>query len=355
MDKVLFLSLLPNDYSRTGVIYREYKGGKEFILIQGNKVHKIRQILKIRKSISRQQIIVVMSPSHSLCIYLRLFGRKQIILDAGWSLSESNSVRDNRKIFGFNRRLFIYVIDFLSFHLSKVVVLESKQQIDYVRKKFLVKHSKLKVNYTGFNELNYENVVAKIPYDLDISTIKNKKVIFFRGKHNKEAGIKEILSIFELLHDDYTKNIALVIATDSNVEQYCTSKSVNILARTLEYSEIKWLYEFADISIGQMNRLDRLENTIPHKAFEAMYFRKPYVSFNTASIREILPSRNFAFLIDDYTELQEIFSGLNNGQIGSDVLDEMSCNAKLKYETEFSQAILRDKFSKIIKDLTCEN
>jgi glycosyltransferase involved in cell wall biosynthesis len=55
----------------------------------------------------------------------------------------------------------------------------------------------------------------------------------------------------------------------------------------LSSSELADIYRKSDIVLGQLSKHRRLSYTIPHKAFEAGYFAKPYITTDSPGVREI--------------------------------------------------------------------
>ena len=98
--KIVFLTIEDPGYSRSWHYYSGIQkiGVKaEFIKIDSDKLFS--EYLKLRKKFSRDDIFVVMSPSHYLTAYTRIFLGRYVILDAGWSLFEATVLA--RKKFGF--------------------------------------------------------------------------------------------------------------------------------------------------------------------------------------------------------------------------------------------------------------
>jgi glycosyltransferase involved in cell wall biosynthesis len=110
---------------------------------------------------------------------------------------------------------------------------------------------------------------------------------------------------------------------------------------------MKYLYETATVCIGQITNRPRLKNTVPHKAFEAAFFGKPYLSSDTLGIREFLPGNNQCYYLEELSAacLEEaILDITGNAELQSD----LSLNIAKRYKEVASQATLSRKFFEII-------
>src|SRR3989344_4019006 len=141
----------------------------------GHEVYEMR-----RKNGQRDAIIVGFTSPLSV-ISARFFTREKIIFNAALSQYEANII--SRREYGlfYIRAIKWWLVDFLSFHLSSVILLESNAQIDFVSRFFFVPKKKLIRSFSGLNEkeLYMEPNVKK----------KEKFTILFRGRFLPESGI----------------------------------------------------------------------------------------------------------------------------------------------------------------------
>ena len=293
---------MDSGYSRSGVYYSAVNK------ILSNQIYlrvpsKLRRQIFFFKQIAKKYdnntyTILIMSPSHKLTIIAKIFTSFDIILDAGWSLTESSL---SRKLVGMKKLAVIknYIIDFIAMNIANIVVLESKSQIDYCKNLFKLPNNKCEQLFTGFNEVTFEKNqssknVIKIP---ELINVKNSSsIVFFRGKYNSESGLENILEAARLLEN---QKIHFIIATDVMKKNHIPPHNVTYISRFLSDGEIIYLYNIATICLGQMSQIARLRRTIPHKAFEAAFFSKPYVTYDSVGIREFLPNDNQAFYINN--------------------------------------------------------
>ena len=135
--EVLFLSFVGRNYSRSSTILNvdSVALNKKYLELPKGFSQWIKTIYQNRAYIRRFDCLVVMSPCHILSAPLKIVSRKPLILDAGWSLTDGHISREVK----FTRVLklpLIILIDFIAFHFSDIVLVESKAQIKRIRKIF---------------------------------------------------------------------------------------------------------------------------------------------------------------------------------------------------------------------------
>jgi hypothetical protein len=230
-----------------------------------------------------------------LSVLAYIVGHRRIILDAGWTLSESTEIRTRsasraERIYGLVKTT---VIDFLALRTSKLTFLESQEEKEFVTKKFRLKNAKTKVGFTSFDELSFMNL-ENLVLGSDVTNIleETKPVVFFRGKYTVEAGIESLLNASFYL----ANRVCLVVATNYVPNRPDSRSDAVIIDRFLNKLEIRSLYEKAAICVGQLSSERRLSRTLPHKIFEAAYFGCPYLTPPQKSISECFPDNSLLLL-----------------------------------------------------------
>jgi hypothetical protein len=295
---ILFLSSVEKDYSRSSTLFNALveSGEKvEFIPLPSNFLVLAAKLFQSRRQIQSCEQVIVMSPCHKITPLVRLFSKK-VILDAGWPLSDSNFTRGRRRI-NFFRPLLNLLIDLIAMHSAHLVILESHHQLIRVSNKFRVKLQKLSFRFTGVSEENYLNQPAVLPSEISSLDLTGKRIVCFRGKNNIESGLEILAAASWELPDD----IFVIVATDKPVQTELNPRNSIVLNRFLEHSEIAAIYQVSDLAIGQIASVERLNWTIPHKAFEAAFFSTPYLSRKSDGILEFLDIKS-AIYIENITE-----------------------------------------------------
>lgn len=346
--EVLFLSFVGRNYSRSSTILNSDSVAlnKKYMELPKGVFHWIQAIYKNRLEIRRSECLVVMSPCHILTASLKIVGRKPLILDAGWPLTDGHISR-KLKISQLLKLPLIMLIDFISFHFADIVLVESKAQLKRINKFFVVNESKLRVQFTGLNESSFtlkepvSNVLIEIRKH--IAQMGFPLVVLFRGKINRESGFDNILSAAKILND----SAIFIFAVGRNDVAFEYPRNTIIVSQITE-NEMQEIYRLSYISIGQVSTHRRLRYTIPHKAFEAGYFSMPYITTDSDAVREYLQQGSAFFLTEPSVEsLVDAIKSLNDRDIRREYAKKISLN----HSESASQKVLSEKFDQILLEL----
>lgn len=345
IPKIIYLTFLNPQYSRSAVNFQDSNSIYKFELIQiRNKIGRSLWDLITINWENRKQVhaYVVMSPCHILVIILRIVTRKKIILDAGWSMTEATLARNANK----PQLLKSFLVDFLSFHFANLVLLESRAQIEYSSKLFRIRKIKLKRLLTGFNEkqVNVSKIVSENKSNPS-GNVNSRLQIIFRGSYNSESGIEIIIEAAK----KFVAICTFVIVCRNFPKNIVIPSNVIIMDKYLTWVELEAQYANSILALGQISNHPRLQNTIPHKAFEAAYFGKAYVTCDTSSMRELFPNNNDVFYYDGHGVKSFIDT------ISEILVDRKSIAAKSKnirdcYYRSFSQEIIQKEMMSILRE-----
>jgi glycosyltransferase involved in cell wall biosynthesis len=340
--KVIFLTISEPGYSRSWTYFngaRKLGENVEFIKIESN--HLVKQFFMLREKFSKEDAFVVMSPSQYLVPFVRIFLGRTIILDAGWSLFEATVIARNRYGFFGLGALKTYLIDFISSQIATKVVLESKNQAEYYSRIFKINRKKIEVLYTGVDENSFRNLNCQI----SLPDAYNSKIVLFRGKYNKEAGIEVIAAATNLL---ISEDVTFWIFCPGLPAQIEFSKNTYICRNyVINQSEIINIYKHAQITLGQMSNHSRLSRTIPHKAFESAYLSKPYITAGNSGIREVF-AESREIICTQANDPQDLALKIKYLIDNPREANSIGENMNLKYRNFFSQDILAKQFLRIV-------
>lgn len=344
-DQIVIFSYYGRDYSRAGVYLspKALKNNKQiFFQVPRGMLQSIKYLAKIRRELRSSRVrIVVISQSHLLVVLIKLLTRKQVTLDAGWSLSEAELARW-KNFTSFPKLVKIYLIDFLAFKLANKILLESSKQKKYVSRLFFVRRKKLYTLFTGFDERSF-NDQGTCPRELKNLNLSNKSIVLFRGSYTKESGLELIA---ELSCVENGASIIYVIACNNFPSSLVFGDKAVVINRRITNAEMKFLYEKATVCVGQISARPRLRNTIPHKAFEAGYFAKPYISADGSAIREIYSDAECIYL--DKVSSESLENAIAQVTGSSSLQIRLSENIQKNYKHFASQDLLIKKFNDII-------
>lgn len=278
--RVCYLNITRGDFSRSGVhIHALIQQGVQIASCIDNSpgIRKFWEIYKKHRALyGGYDVIIVGYPAYILVPFARLISRKPILFDAGWSLYEGTVVARGLYAREPLKRLYYWAIDWFACRSAHLVLVESEHQVAYYQGLLRVSVAKVRRLFTGVNETQFP-----------LNPAPKKKEVFtvlFRGYANPEAGLAHIVSVARALEGEGIH--FLVISPNAWLKD---------LPKNVEYREgffscaelCEWM-QSCHASIGHVSTNERLERTIPHKAFEAMLFRLPFVTADSAAIREIL-------------------------------------------------------------------
>ena len=343
--KIVCLSFYDQNYSR-GSVYLNSAYVKSYNLFFKKIDTGLRASLRMTYMLSKSEkhtntIFVVLSPSHVLVPLLRLFWRGKIVLDAGWPMTDAASSRSLNLTKPW-KLIKSVVIDFMSFRLATRVLVESAAQSKRVARLFKVRKSKIFVLFTGFDESGISLPEVDFPEVANLDA--TKPIVAFRGSSNPESGLDIIAEMSNL---PGAEAFNLVICTNTENPNYDFSPSTHLITRRLSTQEITHIYRVSLILIGQISSNKRLNFTIPHKAYEAGYFEKAYISTDRPAIREVYFSDgavSFNQKFDAKTLLDSILDLVNNSE--KRFLLERSISRA--YRERANQELLGERFIKLI-------
>jgi hypothetical protein len=345
---VYFLSFVGSRYSRSSTILnsKSKSVNRKYLQLDSGVKGITRSILKKRLELREADAIVVMSPCQMIAPLVRILLRKTVILDAGWPLTDGVLSR-GVKLSNLHRLASIFFVDFLAFHTSNLVLLESEAQLKRCRRIFLLSNRKCSVQYTGLDESKFNVLESKsqLVQDLEvkISSINNPLTVIFRGKVNKESGFTKILETAAKMPKEATFLFLLGLE-----DQYSNAPDNVLIAKGFTDSEMRYLYEISDIAIGQISNHPRLRYTIPHKAYEAAFFAKCYITLDTPSVREIFNKESVFFL--DQTQPDSLKSAIKSLE---DIEIRLSHSQRIRaeYEEKISQCLISRSFDQQVIEI----
>lgn len=340
--KIIFLTIGEAGYSRSWTYFNGSKklgANVEFKKIDSKKL--IKQFWQMKQQFSKDSIFVVMSPSQYLVPFVRFFLGKNVVLDAGWSLFEGTVI--SRKRYGIFGSIAIknYLIDFMSSHLARKIILESNLQKTFYCKFFLIRSKKCNVLYTGVDEESFQ---LDNSYETPPDIFNNSKIVLFRGKYNPEAGIEVLAETTKILSEDKITFWVFCPGLPININ---FSKNSFISRDILPRGKISKLQKSSTIILGQLAKHNRLNRTIPHKAFEAAFLARPYLTAGNKGITELFTE---GFEIECFSPGNsiELVDKIRNLINDHDKLNEMSASIYEKYQNICNQKMLSQNFLKIV-------
>ena len=229
--------------------------------------------------------------AHILVPFIRLISRKKIIFNALGSLYEGIIIsRGQASPFSF-KAVYCWLTDWLAFHCASISLVESNEQKKWLKQKFFLPERKLQRAWTGVDDnlFFYDPTVPKL----------SDFTVLFRGGFLPESGIEYAIEAARLLKNE---NIKFRIIGSGLMEnkvrallQSFDSRNIEWINEKLDQNQLRTKMQECHLMLGQLSAHDRLKRTIPHKAFESMAMKLPYLTARSLGIMELLKENETCF------------------------------------------------------------
>ncbi len=228
--------------------------------------------------------VIVGYDSPSLIIVSALISGKKVIYNALCSVYERLIVSRNLAPKFSLRSFYYWLLDFLATHSAELVMVETSRQADYFKKLFKVTGRKLFIARTSVDgDIFYHN-----PAVSKFSTF----TVLFRGALMPESGAEYVVRAAKLLEKE---NVDFIMISNGMLLE----KILNLISE-LKPSNLKLITDFipneklvefmnkSHLSLGQLSNHERLNRTIPHKCYESLAMRLPYLTASNKGVLELL-------------------------------------------------------------------
>lgn len=282
---ICFFGIYKPDYSRNSILIKGLKqNGIEVIECNatGGRVGKYLKLIvkhwKIRKS---YDVMIVAFPGYQATILAKALTSKLIILDAFFSIYDSE-VCDRKSIKPYTpAALYYWLIDWLACSLADKVLLDTDAHINYFCKLFPLKREKFIRVLLGA-----DNEIIRPSRQQD----KNYLLVHFHGIATPLQGVSSIVEAARLLEgEDIKFNLV-----GNKIMKYGTgegaARNINFI-RTTPYLELIKIMAEADVCLGIFGNTAKTQVVIPNKVYEALAAGKAIITADTPAVRELLIDR----------------------------------------------------------------
>lgn len=238
------------------------------------------------KNVKNTDLVMVGYDSPQFAVLAKLLGADKVVYNALCSVYERLIVSRGLSSRYSSKALYFWLLDFLAVHSADFVMVETNQQAEYFKKLFRVSDEKLLRAWTGSDEENFYYNEPLPKY--------NDFTVFFRGTLMPEAGAECVVAAAKILENS---NIKFIMA--SNGLEW---DKINVMVNNLNPKNLEWITDFlpfekiremmlkSHLALGQLSSHERLDRTIPHKAFESLAMKMPYLTADNKGVRELLQS-----------------------------------------------------------------
>lgn len=294
--KVCYLGDYNLGYPRHKVLIRGMNSNNiEVIEKNTQKVgfEKYLDLIKFTLEANKESDIILIGYSDSRFVPLvKLFSSKPVIWNAFYSKYE-NWIFDRRLAMPISlKACYYWFTDWLCCIASDLIILEADADIDYFVKTFKIKKSKFLKIFVGWDE--------DVFYPQEYKKISNDFIVEFHGKYIPIQGIEYIVEAAKILENNTDIRFNLV----GSGQEY---KKIRKMAECLNIKNIfftpkvpledvpKYIAE-ADVCLGLFGNIERTEQAIPNKVYEASAMGKPSINANTKAVHELFVDRESILL-----------------------------------------------------------
>lgn len=237
-----------------------------------------------RQSAKKADFIIVGNDSPALVIFLKFFCRKKIIYNAFRSIYEGLIISRALASRFSPKAVYYWLLDFIAVHFANLILVETDHQADYFRKIFKVSRKKICRSWIGVDENRffYDSAAPKF----DVFTV------LFRGALMPEAGVEYVVRAAKILEDKNIKFIiiggGILLEEIKKIIEEMNPANLRHITDYMSDGELRTIMQKCHLSLGQFSDHDRLTRTIPHKAYESLAMKLPYLTAFKSGILELL-------------------------------------------------------------------
>lgn len=278
-------------------------------------------------------VLIVGYPGHLVVPLARMIvarGRP-VVFDALCTLYEGEIISRGRYRWNPLMRGWIYLVDWLAAKSAHLILVETNAQKDFFVKRFSLPPAKVVRVYTGVDPELFRS-------DLGVKK-RGGFTVVFRGKFLPEAGLPIIIRAAKALEH---QGVQFLLLGHGFMEG-----EVKALIEKTSPANLEWvgdrppLAELArreaecHVALGQFDRNERVDRTIPHKAFEALALGLPYVTGRAAGVSELFTDGKDCLMVarGDAEDLAAKLLRLKNEPA---LARELGANARALYEEKLT-------------------
>lgn len=334
---ILYFGIFDPDFSRNK-IYADglRRRGYEVIILCDRSPGLLkfwRLYRKHRLLRGKYDVMIVGFPGYIVAPFARLITSKPIIYDALCSFHETQIIsRDAYRGNPF-RTPYVRTVDAFANRSADRILVETERQKAYFSGRLRVPTEKLVVTYTGADDSIFQ---------ADASVRKRERfTAIFRGRITREAGAVHVLRAAKLLEGAGIDFIIIGFGWAKAMSEFDAAmdelKPANVrhIRGPVPAAELPKLMLECHASLGQFGTNERLDRTIPHKAFESMALGLPYVTARAAGVREVMTDGKDCLMVHPASpeDIAKKMLLLKNDPV---LAKELADNALKLYQTRFA-------------------
>lgn len=295
--KVCWFGIYDPKYPRNDILIKGLKeNGVEIVECQADWKDSSRYktlIRKLKETEGSCDVIYAAYPSNVPCIVAKIWTRKPVVMDALYSMYDA-VVNDRQEVSLLHpRAIKLWLQDWIAALVADFIITDTQAHVTYWSRFPFVKASKMKTIYTGVQD--------HIFYPTE--TPKNQQfIVSFHGMYIPLQGIPKIVEAARILRDEKDIHFRLIgggYSYETIGSQIRDAGLTNIeQLGKVSPEKVREYSNEADIMLGVFGDTEKTKRVVPNKVYEGMALRKPVITMDTPSVREIFGDSEL-FLIDN--------------------------------------------------------
>ena len=286
---------------------------------------------------SKFDFLMIGYDSPWLVIFCRLFTRKKIVYDAILPVYERLVISRNLAGRWSAKGAYYWLIDFLAFHFSDLILLETNRQINFVSNFYHINKKKLFRAWTGVDGDNFF-------YDSSIPKF-SKFTVLFRGAFMPEAGTEYAIKAAKILEKEDIGFIVIgggiLLKKVKELAEELKPANLELITDFLPQEKLRKIMQACHLSLGQLSDHERLARTIPNKAYESLAMKLPYLTASNQGIFELLvPDKTC--LTCNPADAQSLADKILWAKKYYSLVEEIAENGYKLYQTSLTSKILAE-------------
>ena len=312
------------------------KNGVKVIVCSDNTkgVRKFWNLFKMHLRLRHTyDLMIVGYPPYIIVPFARLISTAPVASDTMDSFYETTIISHGSFENNPLRIPYARFIDWLNIRFANYIIVGTdNQKRSFIYKLGAVVEKMITV-YNGVDDSSFY-------FDPKIGKLPNFTVLF-RGRINIEAGLPYVIRAAKMLEPEGIDFLIIGYGWGDAAKEFKrvlqreNASNIRHIDRQLPFDELRNLMLSCHISLGQLSDNERLLRSTPHKVYESMAMRLPYVSARAIALQEIMTDGTHCLMVNpnDPTDLAEKIRMLRD-------CSELACKL-----AESSYALYKEKFA----------
>lgn len=294
--KILYVGDYDPAYPRHHVLINGLRANAVDVVeapVSGTGIALLRALREKIKNHSDVDVVFVAYSNSRLVWFIRLCTQKPIVWNAFYSLYD-NWIYDRKLAHPVSLKAFWYwFLDWICCVSATRIILETNEDIQYFVRTFFISQRKFFRVFVGFNDTVFKRK-QKTPSETF--------TVEFHGKYIPVQGVEHIIDAAHILRDHHDIRFVLIgsgqtyAAVRTQAEKY-NLDSVSFVER-VSLEEIPRYIADADVCLGLLGDIPRIEQAIPNKVYEASAMACASITARTKAVRELFTENDNIILVE---------------------------------------------------------